>query len=67
MTKTPKIVREEKQVVRYRGVMAAARYCGCSPANLSLVLHGRRIPGADLARKIRQLGVELPAAAESGR
>lgn len=46
--------------VEFRGVTAAARRLGCSQPHLSLVLHGKRVPGKALAAKLRKMGISLP-------
>ena len=57
------LVKETKVATRFLGLRRTARVLGCSEAHLSYVLHGRRKPGAELAAKLRKLGVEVPAAA----
>jgi transcriptional regulator with XRE-family HTH domain len=44
----------------FRGVTKLARRLGCSQPHLSLVLHGKRVPGKALAAKLRKMGISLP-------
>ncbi len=55
------LTKETKVVTRYHGLGRTARALGVSASHLSYVLHGHRKPGADLARKLRRLGVEVAA------
>ena len=47
------------EVKMVRGINRAAREFGCSKGHLSLVMHGHRKPGSELARKLRRAGIEL--------
>ena len=46
------------EVKMVRGINRAAREFGCSKGHLSLVMHGHRKPGSELARKLRRAGIE---------
>ncbi len=59
MSGCKKIVKETRTVTRFRGLSAAARDLGVSRGHLSYVLHGQRVPGRELERKLRKLGVEI--------
>ena len=49
----------EDTVTRRRGVVAAARKCGVSHGHLSRVLSGERVPGKELKRKLRKMGIRM--------
>ncbi len=53
----PKLEKIEQTRVVYRGLTRAAKYCGCSLAHLSYVLHGQRRAGAALRRRLARMGV----------
>lgn len=42
---------------RLLGVTALAKRCGVSKCHMSLVLHGQRKPGPELAKKLKRLKV----------
>lgn len=50
------------QGVRFEGVKALAAETGYSKTQISRVLHGKLIPKAELAKKLRLLGVKYPVA-----
>lgn len=56
------IRREEKTVVRFSGVTKAAKTLGISQSTLTLILHGKRTPGAKLAEKMQRMGIQYPPA-----
>ena len=61
MAKCPITVVDAKPVTkRCRGVEAAAKKVGTHPANLSLILHGRREPGKELAKRLKKAGIKWP-------
>ncbi len=47
-----------RQTTELRGLGAAARRCGVSHTHLRKVLQGERKPSAELARKMRRLGLK---------
>lgn len=49
-----------KTVTVYRGLNKTAKKLGCSRTHLSYVMHGQRKPGAELAKKLKKLGVIIP-------
>lgn len=51
-----------KTTTIYKGLNKAAKKLGVSRTHLSYVLHGQRKAGAELAKKINRLGIELPTA-----
>jgi len=51
-----------KTTTVYRGLNAAAKKLGVSRTHLSYVLHGQRKAGAELAKKLKRLGVDYPVA-----
>jgi len=50
------------QGIRFEGVKALAAETGYSKTQISRVLHGKLIPKAELAKKLRLLGVKYPVA-----
>lgn len=56
-----------KPVTLYRGVTEAARKCGVSQGHLSRVLSGERVPGKELERKLRKMGIRLQKAERRGQ
>lgn len=53
---------EISKSIRFRGVNALAAKTGYSKTHISRVLHGQIIPKEELAKKLKKLGVEVPAA-----
>lgn len=53
-----------RQTTELRGLGAAARRCGVSHTHLRKVLQGERKPSAELARKMRRLGLKPGELAE---
>lgn len=49
-------------VTRRRGVVAVARKCNVSHGHLSRVLSGERVPGKELERKLRKMGIRMQKA-----
>ena len=47
-----------RQTTELRGLGAAARRCGVSHTHLRKVLQGERKPSAELARKMRRMGLK---------
>lgn len=47
-----------RQTTELRGLGAAARRCGVSHTHLRKVLRGERKPSAELARKMRRMGLK---------
>lgn len=47
-----------RQTTELRGLGAAARRCGVSHTHLRKVLQGERKPSAELARRMRRLGLK---------
>ena len=47
-----------RRTTELRGLGAAARRCGVSHTHLRKVLQGERKPSAELARKMRRLGLK---------
>lgn len=56
----------EDTVTRRRGVVAAARKCGVSHGHLSRVLSGERVPGKELERKLKKMGIRLRRERQTG-
>ena len=54
-----------RRAVELRGLGAAARRCGVSHTHLRKVLQGERKPSAELARKMRRIGLR-PGAMKEG-
>ena len=57
------VIKETRTVTKFRGVNAAARALGVSRGHLCYVLHGQRVPGKELARKMARMGIRLEGAA----
>lgn len=53
-----------RQTTELRGLGAAARRCGVSHTHLRKVLQGERKPSAELARKMRRMGLKPGELAE---
>lgn len=62
MKEAVEVKREERLVVRFKGVNRAARALGVSPTHLTYILHGHRAPGPKLAEKMTRLGIPFPGA-----
>ena len=64
MTKQP--LSPVRRATELRGLGAAARRCGVSHTHLRKVLQGERKPSAELARKMRSIGLK-PGAMKEGK
>jgi transcriptional regulator with XRE-family HTH domain len=52
-----KVVLEKRTVQRWNGITRCAAKLGISRSQLSRVMHGLRLPGKDLERRMRRLGL----------
>ena len=56
-----------RQTTELRGLGAAARRCGVSHTHLRKVLQGERKPSAELARKMKRLGLSAGQLMKEGK